>query len=395
MIAPDHRPAVQGFSLIELLIAMTLMLVVLSGVFAVMSPALAASLADPERVDLHQRLRVAAETLTRELRSAGDGMLQGSRPGPLADAFAPVLPFRRGRRSPDPPGTVRRDTLTMLRVVPGGAQTVLAAGFVAQSGTVMIGLGPGCPPGDPSCGFRSGTDVVIYDGSGAYDTFSITAVSGNLLTLQHNMIDGTVYAAGAAISEVESSTFALKLDPVTGASQIIAYNGGAGSDAPMIDHVVALDFTVVGSADPPQALAPPTDPLGPWTTYGPAAPPVGVTTSGYPPGENCLFSRDAAGNLVPRLPSLGTPGSQVPLAPSMLADGPWCPDAVNPNRYDADLLRVREIEVTVRVEASASAVRASASGWFARSGTSIDARRFVADREARLIITPRALRPGR
>lgn len=384
-----------GFSLIELLVAMALLLIVLGGVFEALDPSRDMSLSGAEAIDLQQRVRVAADTISRELRAAGNGTQQGNRAGPLIDAWAPIVPFRRGRRSPDPVGTVKTDTLTLLRVVTGAAQTTLAAGFVAQSGTVMIAAGPGCPPASASCGFRTGTDVVIFDGTGAYDTFSVTAVAGNLLTLQHNMSAGTTYGVGATIAEVTSTTLFLKTDPVTAVSQLVTYNGGAGSDAPIVDNVTRLEFTMFGIADPPTALAAPTDPLGPWTSYGPPPPALTVATTAYPPGENCVFTLDALGNAVPRLGTLGAPGTLVPLTPAMLRDGPWCPDALNANRYDADLLRVRQVSVVVRAEAVSSAVRGASGSWFSRAGTSISARRFVGDREVQFAISPRGFGAGR
>jgi hypothetical protein len=47
-----------------------------------------------------------------------------------------------------------------------------------------------------------------------------------------------------------------------------------------------------------------------------------------------------------------------------LVDGPWCPDAVNQNRWDADLLRIRRVAITIRVEAALSALRGPAGMLF-------------------------------
>ena len=94
-----------GFSLIELLIATSLMLLVMVSVFQAMHPAYGSFRAEPEMTDLQQRLRVATETLTRELLAAGGGTFQGQNAGPLDDFFASILPFRQGRRNADPPGT--------------------------------------------------------------------------------------------------------------------------------------------------------------------------------------------------------------------------------------------------------------------------------------------------
>jgi hypothetical protein len=134
-----------------------------------------------------------------------------------------------------------------------------------------------------------------------------------------------------------------------------------------------------------------TDSTGPWTTYGPKPPPVGVAASGYPPGENCAFGLDAAQLPVPRLSTLGGPAGLVPLGAVELTDGPWCPDAASPSRYDADLLRVRTVTVTVRVEAAAASLRGPAGPLFVRPGQSASARRWLPDRAQRFTIAPRNL----
>ena len=78
-----------------------------------------------------------------------------------------------------------------------------------------------------------------------------------------------------------------------------------------------------------------------------------------------------------------------------LSDGPWCPDAFSLNRYDADLLRVRRIAVTLRVETPLSALRGPASVLFARGGTSRTAIGWVPDQEVRFDVAPRNLNLGR
>ena len=45
-------------------------------------------------------------------------------------------------------------------------------------------------------------------------------------------------------------------------------------------------------------------------------------------------------------------GAGQPLAIGSLSDGPWVPHAVSPHRFDADLLAVRKVRVTLRVQPS-------------------------------------------
>jgi hypothetical protein len=83
------------------------------------------------------------------------------------------------------------------------------------------------------------------------------------------------------------------------------------------------------------------DVSSPQTTYG--APPRTVSPP-FTAGENCLFVNDGSPTPAPRLPALGNGSrSMVPLTAAQLTDGPWCPDDANPNRWDADLLRIRRL----------------------------------------------------
>ena len=82
------------------------------------------------------------------------------------------------------------------------------------------------------------------------------------------------------------------------------------NDVPLIDDVVGLRFEYLGDASPPVLRAPVTDPIGPWTSYGPKPPALGVDAGDtWPAGENCTFQVDAAsGQHVSRLATLGAPG---------------------------------------------------------------------------------------
>jgi prepilin-type N-terminal cleavage/methylation domain-containing protein len=389
-VTRKRSSARQGFSLVELLLAMTIVLVIMAGVFVAIGPSTEAFSMEPEVADQQQRVRVVADAIARDLRAAGRG---GSRSGSglLIDQFAAILPFRQGRRLADPPGTFRTDALTLLSATSDAVYTTLAQPLPAADASVRINLDPGCQVFDPSCGFRVGMDVVVFDGTGAFDTFAIAAVQMDLLTLDHHMADsGVVYPVGATIAEAASRTYFHKADPATGTFQLIQYDGGSAGDSPVADHVVSLRFDYQGEPRPPAMRIPLGDPFGPWTTYGPKPPLPGVPTSGYPPGENCAFTLDAAQLPVSRLAALGagSPGL-VPLGAAELTDGPWCPDAASPTRYDADLLRVRAVSVTVRVEAAAGTLRGAGGSLFVRPGQSPGPPRWLPDRELRFTITPR------
>jgi hypothetical protein len=109
-------------------------------------------------------------------------------------------------------------------------------------------------------------------------------------------------------------------------------------------------------------------------------------------GENCVYAVQN-GQQLPRLPNLANGFGQVKLTQALLTDGPWCPDANNVMRYDADLLRVRRIRIKVRMQAP-SEMRGPAGALFQRAGTS-GAQQFVPDQEISFDITPRNMNLGR
>jgi prepilin-type N-terminal cleavage/methylation domain-containing protein len=374
----------RGFSLVELLIATALMGSMMSVIFQLLNPADGAFRAQPEAADVQQRLRVAVDTLTRDLVMAGAGTSQGRDAGPLIDFMAPVLPLRQGRRRSDIPGTSLTDTITVIRASAGAAQTTIAQPLAAQSTSVQVNLEPGCPPGDAVCGFRTGMDVLVFDGTGAYQLFTISSIDGFALTLQHNLRDSSrVYAASRTrIVQAVSRTYFLKADSVAKTYQLMQYNGAGGQDVPVVDHVVGLRFEYFGDPQPPLMRQPLTAATGPWTTYGPT--PTGS-------GENCVFAANGTPTSSPRLPVLGDGTGLVQLAHEGFTDGPWCPDEVDPNRYDADLLRIRRIVVVLRVQSAMPALRGPVGQLFAHAGTSKGGGPWVPDQEIRFDLTPRNL----
>jgi type II secretory pathway pseudopilin PulG len=274
-----------GFTVLELVVAAALTLAVTAVVFAVVQHAPDGFAVQSEQSDMHQRLRVAAGTLTAD----------------LLEAYA-VYPYRLQGADADPPGSFTRDTITIV--------------------------GP-----------------------------------------------------------TTTTTYWLKADDGAGVYQLMAYSGG--NDVPVADNVVGLAFEYFGDPQPPRLLRPLGDLVGPWTTYGPK--PSVVAVPPYAPGENCVFAIDPFGASVPRLPALAPAGvSLVPLVAAQLTDGPWCADPGAPDRADADLLRVRAVGITLRVQAAAS-LRGPAGVRFAHAGTARLARRMTPDLEVRLRVAPRNL----
>jgi hypothetical protein len=245
------RASEGGFSILEMLAAMSIMLAATAGVFALMLPSHGTLAAQPEVADMQQRLRIAADAVAKDILGAG----------PPVPALAPIRPYRAGAVRPDPPGTFRTDTITVFAASPSGT--------------------------------------------------------------------------------IESATYWQQDDAVAGTCQLMFYDGTAvGADVPVVDHVAALAFEYYGVAG-------------------------------------------------------GDDPSLVKLSAAQLTDGPWLPDPAADDRWDADLLRIRRVVVTLRVEAAGASLRGPASALFAHGGTSRGGHAWVPDVEVRFDLSPRNMNLGR
>ena len=398
----DRRNA--GFTLIEMLIAMAVMLLILGGVFQAFNPALGSYQSQPEAADMQQRLRVGTDRLYNGLVVAGAGIYSGAAVGTLGQFFAPVLPYLVGPLHNDPGSGIffRDDAITVFHVPTTASQCTIRDKMPRPSSEVKVNAEPGCPASDPLCGFEQGMRVLIFDDTGSFDFFTITEVQSDALHLQHrppiNPADfSKAYDVGAVISQVETDAYFWRQDPATDTFQLMHYDLFS-REMPLIDDVVGLRFEYLGDATPPFLRTPVTDPVGPWTSYGPKPPALGVDVAGdtWPAGENCTFTVDPATGLhVSRLATLGPPGSLAPLTAAQLTDGPWCPDAANVNRYDADLHRVRQIRVSFRVQTGVATLRGPAGVLFSRAGMGRMSDRLVPDQAVQFDVTPRNLNLGR
>jgi len=391
--------------LIEVAVTAGLVAALLGLVLAALEPAQGLFTTQSEVADMQQRLRAAHDAVYDDLVGVGAGASHGGvvasvAPrsgvagswGPLVAALPPVWPMRLGSRDADSPGTARSDRVTLLEVPPGAPLAAVDQPVAAADGTIAVRLGPGCAVGHPVCGFAQDMDVLVHDGSGAFDTFTIVSVAPPHLVVRHTLPDWPkVYPVGSALFQIESRTYYAREARGTRPPQLVRYAGGFHPDVPVVDYIVGLTFEYFGESEPPRMVKPLSDPEGPWTTYGPP-PPADPATSPALPVTNCVFIATGAPLASPRLSSLGPgAGALVPLPLSQLHDGPFCPDDLAPTRYDADLLRIRSVEVTIRVQAALDSLRGPAGLLFSYGGTGQRADRYAPDIEARVRVTPRNL----
>jgi prepilin-type N-terminal cleavage/methylation domain-containing protein len=117
-----ERERQSGFSLVEMLVALTLMLIVMAAVFACLKSSFQVSTAAYELADAQQSLRAAHEYINRDLVVAGDG-LNGINNIRLPTAFVQTYLTQSPVLNPSDPGYVNLSLITSDDNV-SGATTV-------------------------------------------------------------------------------------------------------------------------------------------------------------------------------------------------------------------------------------------------------------------------------
>jgi hypothetical protein len=130
----------------------------------------------------------------------------------------------------------------------------------------------------------------------------------------------------------------------------------------VVDNVVGVRFEYFGDPNPPVLPRPAAG------------------------AANCLYDAAGAPLPMPVLPPDG--GSLAALPAAIFADGPWCGEGLN--RFDADLLRVRKVRATVRVQAAHVSLRGTGPEY-AVPGTATSAGRMLPDLAVTFDVAPRNL----
>ena len=355
-----------GYTITELLVSTAIMVTVTGAIFGLMNPAQGSAQTQPEAADLQQRMRVGSDTLFKELVMSGAGPYQGPTTGSLINFFAPILPRRTGRNAADPtqgPASFRSDAITLSYIPNSYSQTSISSPMPQVAAELKVFDQPNCPKGRQLCGFEEGMQVIIFDTSGNFDTFVITQVQDDAGHLQHRQQPlNFPYATGAQVTQIVSNTY--YLDRTT--NQLMRYNG-ADEDIALVDDVVDVRFDYYGDPNPPRF---PQPPLG---------------------TANCLY--DAACNYVgpPALPAQD--GSLASLPAAVLTNGPYCGSGAN--EFDADLLRVRKVRVSLRMQATRGTLRGADTTLFMKPGSALSGQRTVPDYRVSFEVSPRNLNLAR
>jgi hypothetical protein len=335
---------------VELLVALALASMGLAVLAVVSTGILAAFEAEPAAAEQQQRARATLAVLVDDIARAGAAFVGNADLGPGRGVPA-VVPDRLRTGA----WTVGAAPSTLAVI--GGARTAaharLAVAVNAGEARLVLERPGYCSPASPTCRFAAGDDVILTGVDGALALASVRASSPPLV-LDLAAPLAQAWPAATRVSVIDGHAYALRADPSTGLQQIVRAVGPGPATA-LVDFVERFDVDwLVAGAAPAVRLAPDDTPES--TTFGPMPPAPGVVGElAWPPGENCVFARDAAGRAVSRLGALGH--GAVAVAPAAFADGPWCPSPAAPTRWDADLSRVVGVRLRVDVAVASALLR--------------------------------------
>lgn len=268
-----------GFSLIELLVALTVCALLSGAIAGLVAPSKAAFDATPDAIDLQQRSRSGADALLGALRSRGIGSI------PV------VTPFRSTGADPD---DGEFNALRVMAIVPSPSLGWLSIDQPGPAGALTLGTIDPCPQLSDVCGFKPGASAAITDGQGRFDLFTVATTNSAQRCLAPSAPLSTAYRAGAMIVEVDSYT--LELQTQSDGSRSLVRTPPGGVTQPMIDGIANAGFEV-------------------WADAG-------------DPATGALTRLEAAD----------------------LEDGPWIAAGVPGGVYDADLQRIRRIDLWLRIK---------------------------------------------
>lgn len=225
-----------GFSMIELLIAMTITIFIAGAIAGVAPHARAAFDRVPADLDLQQRGRTAVDVLSQALRSAGTNVAATESLGALSDLLPAVSVSEE-----DEPGVFTE--LTVIIPVPDAAQGTLDADQAAPGGAMTLSTAH-CPNVKDVCGFTPGSTTVVADGEGHFDVFSIAATNVGARQLTPAKGLSQSYPAGSVLVEADQFTFKLR-EQSDGRYALVRVTA-AGAIQPIVDFVSGLAFEVTG-----------------------------------------------------------------------------------------------------------------------------------------------------
>ena len=219
----------RGYSLVELLVALTVCTLISSAIAGVVGPARAAFDSAPGALELQQRAHTAADVVSRILRSGGMIADSGSAPAILPAALL---------LDPDQSSETRFDSLYAISRT-GAAHALLEIDQATTSAPLVLSATQ-CPVAGTVCGFSEGMIAAIADGTGRFDVFEIVAIDAAARALIASVPFDPPYSSGATLVAVEAHRYWLERN-AEGSSTLMRDSAG-GAVQPVVDDVTAVSF---------------------------------------------------------------------------------------------------------------------------------------------------------
>jgi prepilin-type N-terminal cleavage/methylation domain-containing protein len=213
---------VRGFSLTELLVAMTITLLLAGALAGIIRPARDAFDRVPAEIAVQQRGRIAIDSIAQAVRSAAR----------FAGAVAVSEPDESGVST----------ELTAIVPLANGAQGIVDLDQAGPASPITLAVAQ-CPNVKDVCGFTAGATAVIADAAGMFDVFTIASTDAGARRLTPSGALSQAYATGSVIVEVDQFTFSLA-DQTDGSYSLIRTTA-AGAVQPIVDVVDGLSFELV------------------------------------------------------------------------------------------------------------------------------------------------------
>lgn len=216
----------RGFSLLELLVASTMSVMVVGGMLIVLDGLRDVQRDQQQLIDAQMTARLALEQMQRDIQLAGIGLL--------------------GMLSPLPVIEPRDDGGIDVRFNSDNLTARLTANMSGPGGTLVV---------DDSSGFAPGMEVIIYDGTGAFDLATLTSVGANALTHGGTLSKAYQVSEGAAVKRVQTITY--RLQTVDGAFWLQRQEDD-GPGLPVAINVRSMNIVYYDDSDPPAVFTPST-----------------------------------------------------------------------------------------------------------------------------------------
>lgn len=215
-----------GFSLLELLVASAMAVLVVGGMLLIFDSVRDVHRDQSQLIDAQMTARIALEQMQRDIQLAGIGLLGLMSPLPVIE--------------PRPDGGIdvryNSDNLTAR----------LSANMSGPSAQLVV---------DDATGFQAGMQVVVYDGTGAFDLVTLSGVSGNSLAHVSTLTKAYQVVDGAAVKRIE--TISYRLQSVNGVFWLQRQLNN-DTPQPVALNVRSMTITYFDDASPPVAFTPVT-----------------------------------------------------------------------------------------------------------------------------------------